>query len=66
MSSEEQVVTWRLADVFFLLERVKFRRLQVQLASDEQNSNLKEWSHEKKGAPGWLGYIGDEILPSYI
>ena len=24
-------------------------------------------SHRKKGpAPGWLGYIGDEILPSYI
>ena len=22
-------------------------------------------SHEKR-APGWLGYIGDEILPSYI
>ncbi len=21
-------------------------------------------SHEKK--PGWLGYVGDEILPSYI
>ena len=24
-----------------------------------------QMSHEKR-APGWLGYIGDEILPSYI
>ena len=22
-------------------------------------------SHEKR-APGWLGFVGDEILPSYI
>ena len=22
--------------------------------------------HEKSGYPGWLGYIGDEILSSYI
>ena len=66
MSSEEQVVTWRLADVFFLLGRVKFRRLQVQPASDEQNDKFKQnWSQEKRG-PGWLGYVGDEILPSYI
>ena len=26
---------------------------------------LSQMSHEKR-APGWLGYIGDDILPSYI
>ena len=25
----------------------------------------KQMSHEKR-APGWFGYIGDDILPSYI
>ena len=29
-----------------------------------QQKPLKDMSHEK--IPGWLGYIGDEILPSYI
>ena len=27
--------------------------------------DLKKLSHEK-GAPGWLDYIGDEILPSFF
>ena len=26
---------------------------------------LNHMSHEKR-APGWLGYIGDDVLPSYI
>ena len=26
---------------------------------------IKDMSHEKR-APGWLGYIGDEKLPSYM
>ena len=29
-------------------------------------SMLKTYERWKKRAPGWLGYIGDEILPSYI
>ena len=38
----------------------KYQRVAVKKDSDEH-----ELSNEKR-APGWLGYIGDEKLPSYI
>ena len=30
------------------------------------DANLNKYVSNEKRAPGWLGYIGDEILPSYI
>ena len=52
--------------------RIPFGKIGVQLREDSGNHHLGPWtesyynqlSHEKK--PGWMGYIGDEILPSYI
>ena len=36
-----------------------------EMVWDLRLNECEQLSHEKR-APGWLGYIGDEILPSYI